>query len=170
MKCYMRILIVLDDPSGRDWQQAANYAAGLLAGQGGIEVHLLLVLPPTPSEFLEYGSLEEMNRIAVTSAAHEGSHARWRDAAIAEVHPAMVRARQLLEEAGVPSDAVYEHYRESAHSRHVAQHAVDVARECGCDTIAMTHSHLAWYQRWGNADPANELLRKVEGMTLWFVS
>lgn len=170
MKCCMRILVVLDDPSEDGQQEAATYAAGLLAGQEAIEVHLLLVLPPTPSEFLEYSNLEEMDRQAVASAAHKGPHAQWRDTVIAEAHPTMARARQILAEAGVPAGSIHEHYDESTHSRHIAQHALDVAHERGCDTIAMTHKHLAWYQRWGYADPANELLRKVEGLTLWFVS
>lgn len=170
MKCCMRILVVLDDPAEHGEQQAATYAAGLLAGQEEIEVHLLLVLPPTPSEFLEYGSLDEMHHVAVANATHKGTHAQWRDAVMAEAHPTMARARQILEEAGVPTGSIHEHYDESTHSRYIAQHALDVAHEYGCDTIAMTHQHLAWYQRWGYADPASELLRKVEGLTLWFVS
>jgi nucleotide-binding universal stress UspA family protein len=166
----MRILVVLDDPSEHDQQEAVAYAAGLIAGQEQIEVHLLLVLPPTPSEFLEYGSLDEMKREAIANATHQGAHVQWLDTVVAQAHPTMARARQILEEAGVPTGSIHEHYDESTHSRHVAQHALDVARECGCDTIAMTHKHLAWYQRWGYADPASELLRKVQGLTLWFVS
>jgi nucleotide-binding universal stress UspA family protein len=166
----MRILVVPDDPVERGEQQAVTYAAGLLAGQEEIEVHLLLVLPPTPSEFLEYGSLDEMHHVAVANATHKGAHAQWRDAVMAEGQPTMARARQILEEAGVPTGSIHEHYDESTHSRHIAQHALDVAHEYDCDTIAMTHQHLSWYQRWAHADPASELLRKVEGLTLWFVS
>lgn len=168
MRCYMRILVVLDEPSEHGEQQAATYAAGLLAGQQGIEVHLLLVLPPTPSEFVERGTWDEMNRGA--AAAHTGGHGQWLETAVAEAHPAMARARQLLEEAGVPSDGIHEHYQSSTYGRHVAQHALEVAHQYGCDTIALHHGHLAWHQRWLHANPGNELLKKAEGLALWFVS
>lgn len=169
MDCCMRILIVLDDPLDQDHERSVTYAAGLLGGREGIEVHLMLVLPPTPSEFLEFGSLDEQRRETAAHAAHQGAHAQWLDTAIAEAHPAMSRARRLLEEAGIPEEAIREHYEPSLHARHVAQHALEVAHQYACDTIALNHGHLAWYQRWLHADPGNQLLRKAEGLTLWFV-
>lgn len=170
MNCSMRILVVLDEASVQDRERVVTYAAGLLGGRKGIEIHLLLVLPPTPPEFLEFGSLEAMDREAIAKAAHKGTHAQWLDATIAEVHPTMDRARQLMEEAGVPADSIHEHYEPSIESRHVAQHALDLAHACGCDTIALNHHHLAWYQRWLQADPEDVLLRKAGGLTLWLVS
>jgi len=142
----------------------------MLAGRPDIEVHPLLVLPPTPSEFLEFGSLDEMGREAVVNESRKGAHAQWLNTTIAEVHPIMARAGQLLEEAGVRAESIHEHYESSTHTRHVAQHALDIAHECGCDTIALNHGHLSWYQRWLHADPGNEVLRKAAGLTLWFVS
>ena len=80
MNCSMRILVVLDEASVQDRERVVTYAAGLLGGRKGIEVHLLLVLPPTPVEFLEFGSLEAMDRQAIAKAAHKGTQAQWLDA------------------------------------------------------------------------------------------
>jgi nucleotide-binding universal stress UspA family protein len=170
MQCRMRTLIVLDDPSEQGCEPVVSYAAGLLAEREDADIHLLLVLPPTPSEFLEFGSVDELEGEAFAGASYHAGHRQWLDATMAEAHPTMARARELLEEAGIPADSIHEHYEQSMHSRHVAQHALELARSCGCDTIALNHSHLMWYQRWLHIDPGNELLRKADGMTLWFVS
>lgn len=166
----LRALILLDESPTDISDEAVDYAARVFADCPTSEFHLLIVLPPTPPEFLEFGSIEEMRQQRATTAAHPRAYTEWLNTAVTLAHPAVSRARGILERAGIRADCIHEHYETSVHTRHVAQHALDVAQRHGCDTIVLHRGHLPWHQRWFHPEPIGEFIRKAVNMTVWIVN
>ncbi len=166
MPLQMKPLIVLDDRAPEACESAARCAARLVHGSPDAEVHLLIVLPPTPSEFLEFGSLEDMHAQQAALARHQGAHCQWMDTTFEAVRPVVARAREVLERSGIGSASISEHYEESVHTRQIAKDALEIAREIGCDVIVIGRALHSTRGHWMHTDPAEELVRHGDGITV----
>ncbi len=164
-----RPMVVLDDRAPEAAEQSAGFAAKIVGASPVAEIHLLVVLPPTPSQFLEFGSLEDMHAQGVAMAHHRGPHQEWLDATLQAVHPVIDRARETLRRSGVEIASIHEHCRTSVHARQLAKEAIEAAREFGCDVVIIGRDSRSKLRHWVHADPADELVRLGDGVTVCVV-
>ena len=149
--------------------KAVAYAARVLACNDAIDIHLLVILPPTPSEFLEFIDIEEMHRQQEANAAGQGPYMQWMREAVAAARPTLVQAREVLTRAGIADSAIHDHYSHSVCAIDVAQHALDYAHRLTCETIVLCRSHQPWYRRLLHREDVDIAVHSGQGLTIWVV-
>lgn len=143
-----RILMAVDDSPASE--KALEYVARMVTGRPEHYVHLVHVLPP----------------VASASMGGEGpSEAAQRD-----------RARELLErmgarlrEAGLADGHVDSGYLAVRSDTSMVEGLLDTARDQSCSTIVVGRSALPRVRELFHSHPADELVRKAQGFTLWIV-
>lgn len=120
--------------------RSVEYVSTMLAGTADRYVHLIHVLPP----------------LAPASA----------DAAARNLLGAM---REQLMAAGMPGDQVDTGILAIPTMGELAEGLLDVARDQQCGTIVVGRNSLPWLREAFHHHPADELVKKAQGFTLWVV-
>jgi len=120
-------------------ERAARYVGEMIGGHPEHYVHLVHVLPATHS-----ASEEEARALLTALRQHFVSRG--------------VKAGDIDEGIlSVPSDAS------------ISDGILDIARDQECETIAVGRNALPWYKETFHHHPADELVKKAKGFTLWIV-
>jgi K+-sensing histidine kinase KdpD len=132
-------------------------------------VDLLHVLPPTPPQHLEHGggdTREEQERKDARLAARR---AEWTAEARERVTPVFRKARRVLERSGLAPESIHEIADPAVHYREVARHALETARERGCDTIVVARESHPWHVELFHRHVADVLREEAEGVDVHVV-
>jgi signal recognition particle subunit SEC65 len=94
-----RLLLVIDESPGS--KRAVAYTANILRRRRGFRIHLLHLLPPFPSELLEFGGAEDPRKEQKLGAELRRDQEEWVAAAKASAKPALEEAAKTLRKAGI---------------------------------------------------------------------
>jgi K+-sensing histidine kinase KdpD len=136
--------LVAVDPSPAS-QKAVDYVARMLASHWQGMVQLVHVLTPDESE------------------QPEGGEARTR------ARKLMESLRQRMVEGGVGKDRVDLGFLAHDPQYSMVEGLIDLARDHSCDTIVVGRNSLPWYREAFHHHPADELVRRGGGFTVWIV-
>jgi len=140
-KASHRILMALDDSAAS--QATVEYAAQMVAGRPDHYVHLVHVLPPMPEASV--GEAREKGRVIMTGM------------------------KDRLHAAGLDDDHVDTGFLLVPPDTSMVEGLLDLARDQSCTTIAVGRSSLPWHRELLHHHPADELVKKAHGFTLWVV-
>ena len=138
---YHRILLALDGSDASE--KEVEYVAEMVSKREDLFFHLAHVLPPS------------------TIAESEGA----REAARATLE----RLRQRLCDGGVAPDRVDIGTLQGGTDPTLAVALLDLARDQECGTIVVGRNSLPWYRELVHHHPADELVRRSEGVAVWVV-
>lgn len=137
-----RILLALDGSASSE--KEVEYVARMVSQRDDTHVHLAHCLPPTT---------------------------------IGESESAGEAARELLEglqrhlcDRGVAPGRVDLGTIRSDGQSSIAEALLDLARDQRCDTIVVGRNSLPWHRELLHHHPADELVRRAEGVAIWVVA
>jgi len=137
-----RILLAVD--ASRASARAIEYVAAMVAGIDSPYLHLVHVLPP----------------------AAAGADAESEQAAARELLDSM---KQQLVTAGLDPEHVDAGVLSLPSMTDFAEGLLDVARDQKCSTVVVGRTSLPWFREAFHHHPADELVKKAHGFTLWIV-
>jgi nucleotide-binding universal stress UspA family protein len=145
-----RILIAVDPSPASD--RVLGYVARLVVGHADQYLHLMHVLPP-----------------AMPGAGESGSRAK-EDAEAKERARAMLETlRSRLVELGMNTGQIDTGFLTVGVDVSTVEAIIDAARDQQCGTIVVGRNSLPWYRELFHQHPADELVKKARGFTLWIV-
>jgi nucleotide-binding universal stress UspA family protein len=154
-----RLLIVVDEsPATR---KALQYVAQMVAGRPNVRVCLGHALPSPPSELVEFRGAEKSRLRAYKS--------RWMSADAKTEQRVLDRANAVLRQGGISRAAVEAHFCYLVDGSRATQEILKLAHMRKCDTVVIGRKSLSWLGELIHGDPAEELVRKAKGFTIWVV-
>lgn len=78
-------------------------------------------------------------------------------------------ANAILRRGGIARGAVESHYCYLVDGTHATQATLELARTQKCDTVVIGRKSLSWLGELIDGDPAEELVRRGKGLTIWVV-
>jgi nucleotide-binding universal stress UspA family protein len=157
-----RILLAIDATSASD--KAVEYVARMVQGAAGHHVHVVHVIEPAPSHVME--------AIGPEGSAH-GERTRasehWDAQERAAARGLVTGVRERLLAAGVAEDHVDSGTLSADQRCSLADGLLDLARDQECGTIVVGRNSLPWYRELAHRHPADELVHKAAGYTVWIV-
>jgi nucleotide-binding universal stress UspA family protein len=154
-----RLLIVVDEsPATR---KALQYVSQMAAGRPNVGVCLAHALPSPPPELVEFRGAEKARLRAYKS--------RWISADAKTEQRALERANAILRRGGLARGAIEAHYCYLVDGSRATQEILKLAQMRKCDTVVIGRKSLSWLGELIHGDPAEELVRKAKGFTIWVV-
>jgi len=157
------VLVVVDDSESS--QLAVTYTGRMLAGCGGVDIHLVCIAPRVPARLLEFGGSEVPEKEERLDAELHRRQIRWMDLAEQGPEALLDAAGDLLRREGVDANRISTCVSSPLDLRADADEILLLARDEACQTIVVGH-HLS------NDDGeklAHALIRRSEGHTIWAV-
>ena len=143
-----RILMAVDDSPASE--KALEYVTRMVTGRPDHYVHLVHVLPPVASGSMGGAELEE-------AAQHD------------KARELLSRMSERLGQAGLGEGHVDSGYLAVRSDTSMVEGLLDTARDQSCSTIVVGRSALPRVRELFHSHPADELVRKAQGFTLWIV-
>jgi hypothetical protein len=133
-------------------------------------VVLAHVLRPVPTGLLEHGGSSDARAETRLEAELEEAQRAWiARAASEEAEPLFERSRDLLRARGVASDAIETRFADSIPEDRIGDLLVRLARESGCDTVAVGRNALPWLREAFHRHVCLDLLKAADGIAVWVV-
>ena len=162
------ILVAMDDsePSRRILPSVAEKAIG----SDTSNVFLCHLLPPLPPELLESRGAEDPREEQAVERTQEIAQAKWIDERVKEGEHLVAESKKTLEKLGLPQKRIQTRVTEpiDAHEK-MADAIIELARELGCDTIAVGHQSFAALREMLRSHIADQLQRRAEGIEIWVI-
>jgi hypothetical protein len=162
-----KLLIVVDKSLAS--MRAVSYVARLLGGRRGFRICLAHTLPRPPAEMLGFGGVEEQGKEEWLEARLRASRHLWASAAKRKASVSLEHAYAELRHAGFARGAIEVRFCCPSDKQTAPKEILRMARECGCQTIAVGRRSLSWLRRFLEINPADELVRLGKGSTFWVV-
>ena len=154
-----KLLIVVDESLAT--RKALQYVAQMAAGRPNVRVCLGHALPSPPSELVEFRGAEKTRLRAYKS--------RWMSADAKTEQRVLDRANAVLRQGGIARAAVEAHFCYLVDGSRATQEILKLAHMRKCDTVVIGRKSLSWLGELIHGDPAEELVRKAKGFTIWIV-
>jgi len=152
-----KILLALDGPPAT--ADAVKWVAGMTEKGEVDRVVLGCVLPPIPPRLLEHGGGDTPEEERDKQGDLDDERAEWihreQQSARALIRP----VRDALCRAGLPDQAISVEFITVVHDSDVAQSLIEMARDRGCELIAVSREAFAWYRE-RHASSVAELLQR----------
>jgi len=158
------VLVVVDDSESSEL--AVTYTGRMLAGCGGVDIHLVCIAPRVPARLLEFGGAEVPEKEERLDAELHRRQLRWMDLAEQGPEALLDAAGDLLRREGVDANRISTCVSSPLDLRADADEILLLARDEACQTIVVGH-HLS------NDDGeklAHALIRRSEGHAIWAVA
>ena len=154
-----KLLVVVDEsPATR---KALQYVAQMAAGQPNYRVCLAHGLLAPPRQLVQLRGAEK-GRI-------QAYRSRWITATEMTEQRALERANTILRQGGLAHGAIEAHYCYLVNANQATQEILKLARIRKCDTVVIGRTSLSWLGEVIHGDPAEELVRRGKGFTIWIV-
>jgi nucleotide-binding universal stress UspA family protein len=82
---------------------------------------------------------------------------------------ALDRANAVLSQGGIARGAIEAHFCYLVDGTQATQQILKLARAQKCDTVVVGRKSLSWLGELIQGDPAEELVRRGNGLTIWVV-
>jgi nucleotide-binding universal stress UspA family protein len=154
-----KLLVVVDEsPATR---KALEYVAQMVAGRDDFQICLAHSLVAQPPELVEFRGAERSRLSAYKD--------RWKLSDERTEHRVLKRANAILREGGIEGAAVEAHSCNLVDGTRATRAILELAREKKCDTIVVGRKSLSWLSELIDGNPAEELVNKGKGFTIWVV-
>lgn len=163
-----KILVAIDS----EGKSAAtiDYVGRVATGNSNLGLCLYSRIRGLPPELREHGGSEDPDRETDLGNRLSEKVEAWRAKEQAEARPALEEAQRHLISAGVPKDSIeLEASWDASIGETLAEALIRVARETGCQTIAIGRQHLSGLQELIHHHTSDALLRAGTGLALWIV-
>lgn len=154
-----KLLIVVDEsPATR---KALQYVAQMAAGRPHFRICLAHSLLSPPPQLVEFRGAERGRLRAYKS--------RWIAAGEMTEQRALDRANAVLRKGGIDRGAIEAHFCYLVDGTRATQELLGLARARKCDTVVIGRKSLSWLGELIHGDPAEELVHRGKGFTIWVV-
>jgi nucleotide-binding universal stress UspA family protein len=154
-----KLLVVVDEsPATR---KALQYVAQMAAGRTHFRICLAHSLLAPPRQLVEYRGAEKGRLRAYKF--------RWISAGDMTEQRALDRANAVLNQGGIARGAIEAHFCYLVDGTRATQEILKLARARKCDTVVIGRKSLSWLGELIDGDPAEELVRRGKGFTIWVV-
>jgi nucleotide-binding universal stress UspA family protein len=163
-----KILVAIDS----DGKSAAtiDYVGRVAAGNDKLTLCLYSRIPGLPPELREHEGSEDPDREQALSDVLSEKVDAWRGQKQAESHPVLEAAQHKLIAAGVSKDAIkLESSWDASMGESLAEALSRVARQTGCQTIAIGRQPLSGLRELTHHHTSDALLHAGTGLALWIV-
>ena len=154
-----KLLVVVDESPAT--QKTLQYVAQMAARRSHFRVCLAHSLLAPPRQLVEFRGTEK-GRLRACKA-------RWISSNDMTEQRILARANAFLLRRGLSSAAIEAHYCYLVDGTQATQQILRLARARKCDTVVIGRKSLSWPGRLINGDPADELVRRGKGFTIWVV-
>ncbi|HEV3253133.1 MAG TPA: universal stress protein [Candidatus Acidoferrales bacterium] len=154
------LLVVVDESPAT--KRALEYVAQVASRRKHFRVCLAHALPARPPELVEFRGAEK--------ARLRAYERRWISVVEMTEHRALHRANAILRRGGLAKEAIEAHYCNLVDPNHATNNILRLARSRKCDTVVIGKKSLSWLGELINGDPAEDLVRKGKGFTIWVVA
>lgn len=162
-----RLLLVIDESPGS--QRAVEYTGRMLRRRRGFRIHLLHLLPPLPTELLEFGGAEDPQKERALEQELRHDQQQWIASARKSAEPSAEKAASALHRAGISSRNVIREFSYPTEPRDAARTVLECAQEKKCHTVVVGHSAHSWFREVTGADLTEHILRHARGISVWVV-
>jgi nucleotide-binding universal stress UspA family protein len=161
-------LLVLVDTTGTS-TRVLQYISRILAGRPAVDIHLTLITPGLPPEFMETGGAEVRLRKEQIESDLQSAQRRWTDAAHEKAERVLGTAKANLQRAGVTAARISTCVSSPLDARTPVDEVLLLARDLGCGTVVVGHRAHKWFGRLRGGHLAEQLVRTAKGLTVWVV-
>jgi nucleotide-binding universal stress UspA family protein len=154
-----KLLIVVDESAAT--QKALRYVAQMVAGRTNVGVCLAHSLVAQPRQLVEFRG-EEKGRLRAYKS-------RWISSDDMTEQRTLARANAVLRQGGLDRGAIEAHFCFLIDGTQATQEILKLARARGCDTVVLGRKSLSWLGQLIHGDPAEDLVRRGKGFTIWIV-
>ena len=154
-----KLLVVVDE--SRAAKRALEYVAHMASQRRDFRICLAHALPSPPPELVEFRGAEKARLRAYKR--------RWISVVEMTEQRALDRANAVLHRGGLARGAIEAHYCYLVDGSRATQEILKLAQMRKCDTVVIGRKSLSWLGELIDGDPAEELVRKGKGFTIWVV-
>jgi hypothetical protein len=154
-----KLLIVVDELPAT--KKVLQYVARMAAGRSDFRVCLAHSLLSPPPQLVELRGAEKGRVLAYKS--------RWIAACEMTEQRALERANAVLRQGGLAPGAIEAHYCYLVDGSRATKEILKLAQMRKCDTVVIGKTSLSWLGELIDGDPAEELVRRGKGFTIWVV-
>lgn len=154
-----KLLVVVDESPAT--KKALEYVARIVARRTNFQICLAHSVMAPPRELIEFRGPEKRRLRAYKS--------RWIAASQMTEQRTLERANAVLRRNGIARGAMEAHYCYLVDGTHATNAILDLARTQKCDTLVIGRKSLTWLRELIDEDPAEELVRRGKGLTIWVV-
>jgi nucleotide-binding universal stress UspA family protein len=154
-----KLLVIVDE--SRATRRALEYVAQVASQRREFRVCLAHALPSPPPELVEFRGSEKGRLRAYKR--------RWISVVEMTEQRALDRANTVLRRGGVAEKAIEAHYCNLVDASRATEEILRLARLRKCDTVVIGRDSLSWLGELIHGDPAEELVRRGKGFTIWVV-
>ena len=138
--------------------------------EGDFEFVLGYVLPPLPTELLEFGGAENPEKEEKLGKELKGEQKRWLSVARRKARDVFRGAHMVLRRAGVPGSVMKTTTIYLPEGQDPVDKLLEMAAVHRCHTIVIGRHHVSRFQELFGGDLAEKLVRRVHGPTIWVTS
>lgn len=154
-----KVLVVVDESPATE--RALEYVARVASRRRDFRICLAHALPSAPPELVELRGTEEARLRAYEH--------RWIAVVEMTEQRALDRANAILRRGGLAENAIEAHYCNLVDASLATEEILSLAKARNCDTVVIARESLSWLSELIHGDPAEELVRKGKGFTIWVV-
>ena len=162
-----RFLVAIDDSESTS--RALSYLGGLLGDREDVELRLLHLLPPLPTELLEHGGSSDWAEEECIEAAQEADQEKWVKKATAAAQPILDAARSALLQHGVPEAVIQTRCLETTPEDDRANMLIREARAMMCETIVVGRNSLPWLRELFHRHVGQKLGGEARGFSVLII-
>ena len=140
-----KLMIVVDKSLAS--MRAVTYVARILGGRRGFRICLAHTLPSPPAEMLGFGGAEDSGKEEWLEARLRASRHLWASAAKRKASVSLEHAYAELRHAGFARGEIEVHFCCPSDKKHAPKEILRLARERGCQTIAVGRRSLSWLRK-----------------------
>lgn len=154
-----KLLVVVDESPAT--KKALQYVAQMAAGRSHFRVCLAHSLLAPPRQLVEFRGAEKGRLRAYES--------RWISSDNMTEQRTLARANAVLLRGGLAGGAIEAHYCYLVDGTQATKQILRLARARKCDTVVIARKSLSWLGRLIQGDPAEELVRRGKGFSIWVI-
>ncbi len=162
------LFVVIDESVAS--RHTLQYVGALVGKRRGFRIVLGYVLPPLPTELLEFGGAENPENEKKLSKELKGEQKRWLSGARRKARDIFTSAHMVLRRARVPGSVVKTTTIYLPEGQDPVDKLLEVADLHRCHTIVIGRHPVSRFQEFFGGDPAEKLVRRIHGPAVWVTS
>jgi nucleotide-binding universal stress UspA family protein len=162
-----KLLVVVDNSLAS--RRAVAYVAKLLGGRRGVRACLAHTLPSPPPELVEFGGASDPQGEERLDARLRARWQLWVSTTKKKLSGSLALAAAELRRAGFTRGQIEVHFCYPSDRRDTPEEILALARERRCHTVVVGRQALSWLRAHLQSNPADELVRRGKGFTVWVV-
>jgi nucleotide-binding universal stress UspA family protein len=154
-----KLLIVVDESPATT--KVLQYVARMAAGRANFRICLVHSLGSPPTQLVEFRGTDKERVRSYKS--------RWNAKEATTEQRTLDDANAILHRSGITKARIEAHFCYLVDGIRASQEILKLARARKCDTVVIGRKSLSWLKELIDGDPAEELVRRGKGLTIWVV-